>query len=98
MKKWLPGVKVTSLGEALSSLPEIRNKLLNYTVYKPDGRALDRQIKQVLKLYKKYEKKSYFRYFVTCYLLKRMKHIKYRLMLRRYNKYLSKAYPGADEW
>ncbi|MCK5096845.1 MAG: CDP-glycerol glycerophosphotransferase family protein, partial [Desulfobacteraceae bacterium] len=65
-----------------------RNKLLHYTVHKPDGKALDRQVKHVLKLYKKYEKKSYLWYFVTCYLLKRLKHIKYKLMLRRYNKYI----------
>ncbi len=64
----------------------IREKLFYYTIDKPDGKALDRQIKQILKLYKKYEKRSYFWFFVTCYLLKRLKHIKYKLMLRRYNK------------
>ena len=65
---------------------EARNRLLNYTVYKPDGKALDRQINHVLQLYKKYEKQSYFRFFTTCYLLKRLRRIKYKLMLRRYNK------------
>lgn len=65
---------------------EARSKLLNYTVYKPDGKALDRQIKQVLKLYKKYEKKSYPWFFIKCYLLKRLRRIKYKLMLRTYNK------------
>ncbi|MCK5542557.1 MAG: CDP-glycerol glycerophosphotransferase family protein [Desulfobacterales bacterium] len=70
-----------------------RNKLLHYTVYKPDGKALDRQIKQVLKLYKKYEKKSYLLFFVTCYLLKRLRRIKYKLMLRHYNKHVKISSP-----
>jgi CDP-glycerol glycerophosphotransferase (TagB/SpsB family) len=63
-----------------------RNKLLQYTVNDPDGKALDRQIKHVLKFYKKYEKKSYFRFFLFSCLLKRLKIIKYKLMLRRYKK------------
>ncbi len=65
-----------------------RNKLLTYTVYKPDGKALDRQIKLVLKIYKKYEKKSYPWFFLTCYILKKLRHIKYKLMLRQYNKHV----------
>ena len=103
---WQAGDVVENENEILESVEknlsadkyiEIRNKLLNYTVYKPDGKALDRQIKQVLKLYKKYEKKNYFRYFITCYLLKKLKHIKYKLMLRRYNKYLSKVSDRASD-
>ncbi|MCD4744612.1 MAG: CDP-glycerol glycerophosphotransferase family protein [Desulfobacteraceae bacterium] len=66
-----------------------RNELFHYTIYKPDGKALDRQIKQVLKLYKQYAKKSYLWFFVSCYLLKRLKHIKYALMQRHYNKYVT---------
>jgi CDP-Glycerol:Poly(glycerophosphate) glycerophosphotransferase len=65
---------------------DARKQLLNYTVYKPDGKALDRQIQQVLKLYKKYEKKSYFWFFMVCSFLKKIKHVKYKIMLRRYNK------------
>lgn len=70
-----------------------RNKLHNYTVYKPDGKALDRQIKQVLKLYNKYEKKSYLWFFIKCYFLKRLRRIKYKLMLRRYNKQVKISSP-----
>ncbi len=70
-----------------------RNDLYNYTIHNPDGKALDRQIKQVLKLYKKYEKQSYLWFFIKCYLLKRLKHVKYKLMLRRYNKHAKISSP-----
>ncbi len=63
-----------------------RNRLHQYTVYNPDGKALDRQIKQILKMYKKYEQRSYFSFFIASYLLKKLRHIKYKIVVRRYNK------------
>ncbi|MCP3898435.1 MAG: hypothetical protein GY707_01725 [Desulfobacteraceae bacterium] len=74
-----------------------RNDLYSYTIHNPDGKALDRQIKQVLKLYKKYEKQSYLWFFIKCYLLKRLKHVKYKLMLRHYNKHAKISSPWKNE-
>lgn len=38
----------------------IRNKIFNYTVYKPDGNAAERQSKAIVDLYRKNEKTPYF--------------------------------------
>lgn len=38
---------------------EIRNKLFNYTVYKPDGKATERQAQAILNFYRKFEKTPY---------------------------------------
>lgn len=39
---------------------EVRNKIFNYTVYKPDGNAAERQASAILELYRKNEKTPYF--------------------------------------
>lgn len=39
---------------------EVRNRIFNYTVYKPDGNAAERQANAILELYRKNEKTPYF--------------------------------------
>ncbi len=43
---------------------EKRNQLLHYAFYKPDGKALDRQIEEILKLYNKVNKYPMFRIYL----------------------------------
>lgn len=39
---------------------EVRNRIFNYTVYKPDGNAAERQANAIIELYRKNEKTPYF--------------------------------------
>ncbi len=43
---------------------EIRNELLNYAFYKPDGKALERQINEIVKLRNRVDKYSWFRIYL----------------------------------
>lgn len=40
---------------------EIRSKLLNHSFYKPDGHATERQVEEIVKLYKQVKNQSFFR-------------------------------------
>ncbi|MEA1987168.1 MAG: CDP-glycerol glycerophosphotransferase family protein [Candidatus Marinimicrobia bacterium] len=52
---------------------KIRNKIFNEAFYKPDGKATERQVEEIKKLYQSVENINYFWFIFTSYLKKRAK-------------------------
>jgi len=64
---------------------EIRNSIFNYTVYKPDGDATNRQAEAILEYYKSIEKKPYWSLILGNYIWSRSRRIALKLVNRYYH-------------
>lgn len=66
---------------------KIRNKLFQYTVYKPDGNATDRQIKAITDFYDKFEKQPYWWLLLHSYIFRRTRRNVSKLLNKYYRKF-----------
>ena len=62
---------------------DIRNRIFNYTVFQPDGKATQRQVDAVIEFYNRYEKTNYWWLLLTSYVFRRFR----RQMTKAMNKY-----------
>jgi hypothetical protein len=69
-----------------------RNEIFNYTVYKPDGNATIRQADAIKEFIKKYDKKPYWLFILSCYIFRRYRRNRSKI-INRYYKYIKR-----DKW
>lgn len=73
----------------VDSYQELRNKIFNYTIYKPDGEATERQAKAILDFIGKYKNTPYYWLLFTTWLWKRYR----RSVISTLNKYYHRFKP-----
>jgi hypothetical protein len=71
----------------------IRNKIFNYTIFKPDGNATQRQVESIKEFYSKYQKTPYWYLILTSFIFRRFRREKSKL-LNKYYRYFKKEKIG----
>jgi CDP-glycerol glycerophosphotransferase (TagB/SpsB family) len=66
------------------SYRDVRNRIFNYTIYKPDGRATERQASAILEYAEKLKKNSYTIFTVTSWIIRRVRRASAKLLARYY--------------
>lgn len=72
---------------ANDSYREIRNRIFNYTIYKPDGGATERQAKAILAFAAAYQNTPYAWLLLTTWIWRRFRRLKSKLLNRYYRKF-----------
>jgi CDP-glycerol glycerophosphotransferase (TagB/SpsB family) len=85
--------KFVSENLELDKYKEIRNKLFNYTVFQPDGKATERQAQAIIDFYKRFEKTSYFWLILSSWLWGRGRRTATKLV-HKYYKWFKKEKLG----
>ncbi|MCP4433549.1 MAG: hypothetical protein GY806_21435, partial [Gammaproteobacteria bacterium] len=62
----------------------IRNRIFNYTVYRPDGHATQRQSAAIIEFYRRYERTNYWWLLFSSYLFRRYRRQKTKFINRYY--------------
>jgi len=65
---------------AFDKYQEIRNRIFNYTVYKPDGHATERQASIIIDYCKKFESTPYYWLLITSWLWRRSRRTKTKIL------------------
>jgi CDP-glycerol glycerophosphotransferase (TagB/SpsB family) len=69
------------------SYRDIRNRIFNYTVFKPDGNASQRQAEAIIEFYNRYENTNYWWLIFSSYVFRRFRRQVSKIVNKYYQRY-----------